>query len=212
VYPPQVVNAYYEPTLNSINFLAGILQPPFFDASAPAAFNYGAIGAVIGHEITHGFDDQGSQFDGHGNLANWWAKEDSDKFKAGVACIAEQFSAYTVDDGLHLKGGLVTGEAIADLGGVLLAYRAFHGTPGYATAPSIDGYTPDQQFFLSYARFWAQSMRPEQARALAAADPHPPGMYRVNGTLANVPEFAQAFGPPSGAAPGAPVQPRCVIW
>ena len=214
VYPPQVVNAYYQPSRNSINFLAGILQPPFFDASAPAAFNFGAIGAVIGHEITHGFDDRGSQFDGHGNLANWWAPEDSDKFKAGVACIAEQFSSYTVDGDLHLKGGLVTGEAIADLGGLLLAYRAFHASAAYASAPTIDGYTPDQQFFLSFARFWAQSMRPEQARAYAVADPHPPGQYRVNGTLANVPQFAGIFGEsaPPGAPAAAPAGKRCVIW
>ncbi|MGB8694569.1 MAG: M13 family metallopeptidase [Steroidobacteraceae bacterium] len=208
VYPPQVVNAYYDPSLNSINFLAGILQPPFFDANAPASFNYGAIGAVIGHEITHGFDDQGSQFDGHGNLANWWAKEDSDKFKVGVDCVADQFSAYTVDGDLHLKGHLVTGEAIADLGGLLLAYRAFHASPAFTNAPTLEGYTPDQQFFLSFARFWAQSLRPEQARAYAASDPHPPGQYRVNGTLANIPQFAQAFG-----APAAATDPkRCVIW
>ena len=208
VYPPQVVNAYYDPSLNSINFLAGILQPPFFDANAPASFNYGAIGAVIGHEITHGFDDEGSQFDGHGNLANWWAKEDIDKFKVGVNCVADQFSAYTVDGDLHLKGHLVTGEAIADLGGLLLAYRAYHASPAFANAPTLEGYTPDQQFFLSFARFWAQSLRPEQARAYAASDPHPPGQYRVNGTLANIPQFAQAFG-----APAAAMDPkRCVIW
>jgi putative endopeptidase len=211
VYPPQVVNAYYQPSRNSINFLAGILQPPFFDANAPAAFNYGAIGAVIGHEITHGFDDRGSQFDGHGNLSNWWAPEDSEKFKAGVACIAGQYSSYTVDGDLHLKGGLVTGEAIADLGGLLLAYRAFHASPAYATAPTIDGYTPDQQFFLSFARFWAEQMRPEQARAYAAADPHPPGQYRVNGTLANVPQFAEVFGPLAQSG-GAPAGKRCSIW
>jgi len=214
-YPPQVVNAYYQPSRNSINFLAGILQPPFFDATAPAAFNYGAIGAVIGHEITHGFDDQGSQFDGNGNLVNWWAADDGERFKAGVTCIAEQFSGYTVDGDLHLKGGLVTGEAVADLGGLLLAYRAFHASPAYTTAAVLDGYTPDQQFFLSYAHFWAQSMRPEQARAYAAADPHPPGQFRVNGTLANVSQFSQAFGGATGAtsAPAAPPTDKpCVIW
>ena len=208
VYPPQVVNAYYAPSLNSINFLAGILQPPFFDANAPASFNYGAIGAVIGHEITHGFDDRGSQFDGHGNLANWWASDDSDKFKAAVTCVADQFSAYTVDGDLHLKGRLVSGEAIADLGGLLLAYRAYHASPAYAIAPTLDGYTPDQQFFLSFAHFWAQSLRPEQARAYAASDAHPPGQYRVNGTLENMPQFAQAFGAPAGATN----PKRCVIW
>lgn len=205
---PQIINAYYNLSMNNINFPAGILQPPFFDAAAPAAFNYGAIGAVIGHEITHGFDDKGSQFDGHGNLANWWSKEDQEKFQAGVSCVAEQYSGYTVDGDMHLKGKLVTGEAIADLGGLLLAYRAYRASPAYAAAPSIGGYTPDQQFFLSFARFWGESVRPEQARMWAATDPHPPGRYRTNGTLANVPQFAAAFGAAAGSAAGK----RCVIW
>ena len=205
---PQIINAYYDPSMNNINFPAGILQPPFFDAAVPAAFNYGAIGAVIGHEITHGFDDEGSQFDGHGNLANWWGKEDQEKFQAGVNCVAGQFSGYTVDGDMHLKGKLVTGEAIADLGGLLLAYRAYRASPGYAAAPTVNGYTPDQQFFLSFARFWGESVRPEQARMWAAADPHPPGRYRTNGTLANVPQFSEAF----GTAPGSADSKRCVIW
>ena len=205
-YPPQIINAYYDSSMNNINFLAGILQPPFFDPSAPAAFNYGAVGAVIGHEITHGFDDEGSQFDGHGNLVNWWTKEDSEKFQVGVDCIANQFSGYTVDGGMHVKGKLVAGESIADLGGLLLAFRAFQATPGYATAPSANGYTPNQQFFIAFARMYAEDVRPEQARLWAASDPHPPGNFRVNGTLANVPQFAQAFG-----AKGADAQ-RCVIW
>ncbi len=205
-YAPQVINAYYDPSMNNINFLAGILQPPFFDPSAPAAFNYGAVGAVIGHEITHGFDDEGSQFDGHGNLVNWWTKEDNEKFQVGVDCIANQFSGYTVDGEFHIKGKLVAGESIADLGGVLLAFRAFQASPGYATAPSVGGYTPDQQFFIAYARMYGEDVRPEQARAWAASDPHPPGNYRVNGTLANVPQFAKAFG-----ATGADTK-RCVIW
>jgi putative endopeptidase len=205
-YPPQVINAYYDPSMNNINFLAGILQPPFFDPAAPAAFNYGAVGAVIGHEITHGFDDQGSQFDGHGNLVNWWTKEDNDKFQVGVECIANQFSAYTVDGEFHIKGKLVAGESIADLGGVLLAYRAFQASPGYSTAASVGGYTPDQQFFIAYARMWGEDVRPEQARVWAASDPHPPGNYRVSGTLANVPQFAKAFGGHDADTK------RCVIW
>lgn len=205
---PQIINAYYDPSMNNINFPAGILQPPFFDPKAPAAFNYGAIGAVIGHEITHGFDDQGSQFDGHGNLVNWWSKEDGERFQSGVSCIADQYSAYVVDGDMHLKGKLVTGEAIADLGGVLLAYRAFQASPGYGTAPKVGGYTADQQFFLSFSRFWAESIRPEQARMYAATDPHPPARFRVDGTVANVPQFVPVFGgPPSGADPK-----RCVIW
>ena len=205
---PQMVNANYDPSLNNINFPAGILQPPFFDPQAPAAMNYGAIGAVIGHEITHGFDDRGSQFDGHGNLANWWSKEDTEKFQAGVTCVADQYSGYTVDGDLHLKGRLVTGEAIADLGGLLLAYRAFQNSSARVNAPTVEGFTPEQQFFLSFAHFWGQSLRPEFARMLAVADPHPPGNYRVNGTLANVPQFAQAFG--GNAATTDPK--RCVIW
>ena len=204
---PQVINAYYDPSMNNITFLAGILQPPFFDPGAPAAFNYGAVGAVIGHEITHGFDDEGSQFDGHGNLVNWWTKEDNEKFHTGVDCIVNQFSGYTVDGEFHIKGKLVAGESIADLGGVLLAFRAFQASPGYATAASVGGYTPDQQFFIAYARMYGEDVRPEQARVWAASDPHPPGNYRVNGTLANVPQFAKAFG--GGSAVDAK---RCVIW
>ena len=205
-YPPQIINAYYDASMNNINFLAAILQPPFFDPGAPAAANYGAVGAVIGHEITHGFDDQGSQFDGHGNLVNWWSKEDDQKFQLGVDCIANQFSSYVVDGDMHVKGKLVAGESIADLGGVLLALRAFQASPGYASAPSIDGFTPDQQFFLAYARMYAEDVRPQQARLWAASDPHPPGNFRVNGTLANVPQFAAAFGDK-----GADTK-RCVIW
>jgi putative endopeptidase len=205
-YAPQVINAYYDPSMNNINFLAGILQPPFFDPGAPAAFNYGAVGAVIGHEITHGFDDEGSQFDGHGNLVNWWTKEDNEKFQVGVDCITNQFSGYTVDGDLHLKGKLVAGESIADLGGVLLALRAFQASPGYASAASVAGYTPEQQFFIAYARMYGEDVRPEQARVWAASDPHPPGNYRVNGTLANVPQFAKAFG-----GTGVDTK-RCAIW
>jgi putative endopeptidase len=205
-YPPQVINAYYDPSMNNINFLAGILQPPFFDPAAPTAFNYGAVGAVIGHEITHGFDDQGSQFDGHGNLVNWWTKEDNDKFQVGVECIVNQYSGYTVDGEFHLKGKLVSGESIADLGGLLLALRAFRASPGYSTAANAGGYTQDQQFFIAYARMWGEDVRPEQARAWAASDPHPPGNYRVNGTLANVPQFAKAFGGSDADTK------RCVIW
>ena len=205
---PQIINAYYGSSMNNINFPAGILQPPFFDAEAPAAFNYGAIGAVMGHEMSHGFDDRGSQFDGHGNLTNWWSKEDGERFQAGVQCVADQYSSYAVDGDLHLKGKLVTGEAIADLGGLLLAYRAFEASAARATAPTVGGYTPEQQFFLSFSRFWGENVRPEQARMWATSDPHPPSNYRVNGTLANVPQFAQAFGDPAAAA-GAK---RCVIW
>ena len=145
---PQEVNAYYDPPMNNINFPAGILQPPFFDPKAPAALNYGAIGWVMGHETTHGFDDEGSKFDGHGNLKNWWTPEDAKRFHAATSCISNQFSGYTVDGSLHLQGKLVMGEATADLGGLMLAWRAFHASSAYKTAKTIDGFTPDQQFFL----------------------------------------------------------------
>ncbi|MGH8278541.1 MAG: M13-type metalloendopeptidase, partial [Gammaproteobacteria bacterium] len=207
---PQTVNAYYDPSMNNINFPAGILQPPFFNPDAPTAVNYGAIGAVMGHEMTHGFDDQGSRFDGQGNLKNWWSLEDKHRFDERVNCIVKQFSGYTVDGDVHIKGKLVTGEAIADLGGLKLAWIAFHNSPGYASAQTIDGFTPDQQFFLGFAHIWAQNIRPEEARRLAVIDPHPPAMYRVNGTLANLPQFQKAF----GISPDSPMvnKKRCEIW
>ena len=207
---PQTVNAYYDPSMNNINFPAGILQPPFFDPNAPMAVNYGAIGFVMGHETTHGFDDQGSQFDGHGNLKNWWTKADHKHFEKNVKCIADQFSKYIVDGNLHVQGKLVTGEAIADLGGLKLAWRAFHASPYYKDAKTIDGFTPDQQFFLGAAHVWANNIRPEEAARLVTVDPHPPAMYRVNGTMANLPQFQQAFDTPANS----PMvnKDRCVIW
>jgi len=207
---PQEVNAYYDPSMNNINFPAGILQPPYFDPQATLAVNYGAIGAVIGHEITHGFDDEGSQFDGHGNLVNWWTEADTKRFQSGVDCIADQFSQYTVDGGLHVKGKLVTGEAIADLGGLLLALRAFEASPGAAGAPVIGGYTPQQQLFISYGHSWADMYRPELARELATANPHPLPIFRVNGTLANIAAFQQAFKVPQDSPLAR--KDACVIW
>lgn len=207
---PQTVNAYYDPSMNNINFPAGILQPPFFDPNAPMAVNYGAIGYVMGHETTHGFDDQGSKFDGHGNLKNWWTRTDKRHFEKNVKCIVKQFSSYTVDGDVHVQGKLVTGEAIADLGGLKLAWRAFRASPYYKEAKTIDGFTPDQQFFLGAAHVWASNIRPAEARNRVTTDPHPPAMYRVNGTLANLPQFQQAFHVPKKS----PMvnQPICVIW
>lgn len=207
---PQTVNAYYDPSMNNINFPAGILQPPFFDPKAPAAVNYGALGFVMGHEMTHGFDDEGSQFDGHGNLKNWWTPEDKKKFTAATDCISDHFSAYTVDGDLHVQGHLVTGEATADFGGLTLAWRAFHASRAYKHAKTIDGFTPDQQFFLGAAHVWAMNIRPEESRRLVTIDPHPPGVYRVNGTLANMPQFQKTFGIPDNS----PMvnKDRCVIW
>ncbi len=207
---PQTVNAYYDPSNNNINFPAGILQPPFFDPKAPAAVNYGAVGFVMGHEMTHGFDDQGAQFDGHGNLDNWWTKKDLKKFHEATNCISDHFSSYTVDNGLHVQGHLVTGEATADFGGLTLAWRAFKASDAYKHAKTIDGFTPAQQFFLGAAHVWASNIRSEEARRRVTIDPHPPAKYRVNGTVANMPEFQKAFDVPDSS----PMvnKHRCVIW
>ncbi len=207
---PQTINAYYDPSMNNINFPTGILQPPFFDPAAPAAVNYGSIGFIIGHEITHGFDDQGAKFDGHGNLHDWWTPDDLKKFKAATTCIVNQFSQYKVAGNLPVNGELVVGEATADLGGLTLAYRAFHASPAYKTAQTIHGFTPDQQFFLGAAHAWANNTRPEEADRLVTIDPHPPAMDRVNGSLANMPEFQAAFNVPADSPMVNPK--RCVIW
>ena len=207
---PQTINAYYDPSMNNLNIPAGILQTPFFDPNAPAAVNYGAIGFIMGHEMTHGFDDQGAQFDGHGNLKNWWTPNDLAKFKAATQCIVDQFSQYTVNDDLHVQGKLVVGEATADLGGLILAYKAFHHSDAYKKAKIIDGMTPDQQFFLGAAHSWALNMRPQQLQNQVTTDPHPPAKYRVNGSLANMPQFQEAFKIPADS----PMvnKSRCVIW
>src|SRR6185503_18663896 len=181
---PPTVNAYYSSQRNNINFPAGILQPPFFDPAAPVAVNYGALGFVMGHEITHGFDDQGALFDGHGNHLDkpgWWTDADYAKFQTATNCISDHFSSYTVASGAHVQGKLVTGEATADLGGLTLAYRAFHASKAYKEAKTIDGFTPDQQFFLGAAHVWAEDVRPERQDQLVTINPHPPGNYRVNG-------------------------------
>lgn len=207
---PQTINAYYDPSMNNLNIPAGILQAPFFDPSAPAALNYGSIGFVMGHEMIHGFDDQGAKFDGHGNLKNWWTPNDLAKFNKATQCIINQFSGYVVDDGMHVQGKLVVGEATADLGGITIAYRAFHRSKEYKNAKTINGITPDQQFFLGTAHVWAMNMRPQQIRNQVTTDPHPPAQYRVNGSLANIPQFQQAFNIPDNS----PMvnKSRCVIW
>jgi len=207
---PQTVNAYYDPSMNSLNVPAGILQPPYFDMSWTNAVNYGATGAAIGHEMTHGFDDEGAQFDGHGNLENWWAPADLTKFREATHCIAEQYSRFTVGDGLHVQGELVTGEATADLGGLLLAWRALHGLAAAPAPPGGQEFTADQQFFLAFAHSWAGAIRPKQAEELVTTDPHPPAEDRANATLANSREFQRAF---SILTPSPMVKSdRCVIW
>ncbi len=210
---PPTVNAYYNPAINEIVFPAGILQPPFYDPKADDAINYGGIGAVIGHEMTHGFDDQGRQYDAQGNLKDWWQPADLSKFNERAACVVKQFDNYFVEDGLHLNGKLVVGESIADLGGLAIAYRAFQKSlEGKPRPASIEGFTPEQRFFMGWAQVWAQNARPEYVRLLANVDPHPLARFRVNGPLSNLPQFAQAFGCQAGDKMVRPAADRCQIW
>jgi len=209
---PPTLNAYYNPQINEIVFPAGILQPPFFDAAADDAFNYGGIGSVIGHEMTHGFDDQGRQFDATGNLANWWSEADLKAFKERAQCVIDQFSSFEVEKGLNMNGQLVVGESIADLGGLVIAYAAFQKSQEGKPRLIIDGYTPEQRFFLGYARGWATNMRPELARLIANTDPHPLNKFRVNGPLSNMPQFAEAFQCKASDAMVRAEKDRCQIW
>jgi len=210
---PPTVNAYYNPSMNEIVFPAGIMQPPFFDPNADDAVNYGGMGAVIGHEMTHGFDDQGSQFDAQGNLRNWWGASDLDKFKRGTGLVASQFDAYTVLDSVHVNGKLTLGENLADLGGLSISYAAMEkALAEKGRPPLIDGFTPEQRFFLAWAQIWRQNITPEAARVRINTDPHSPGRWRTNGPLSNLPQFAAAFGCKSGDPMVRPDSVRPVIW
>ena len=209
---PPTVNAFYSATLNSINFPAGILQPPFFDPSWDDAVNYGGIGAVIGHEMTHGFDDRGRQFDAKGNLEDWWTADDAARYKQRSDRVADQFSSYTVLDTLHLNGRLTLGENTADLGGIAVAYHALQKALARKPAGPIDGFTPEQRFFLSYARVWASKQRPAQLRTQVQTNPHSPAMWRVNGPLSNLSEFQQAFGCKEGDPMVRSAELRARIW
>jgi putative endopeptidase len=192
---PPTVNAYNNSSMNEIVFPAGILQPPFYDPKADDAVNYGGMGAVIGHEITHGFDDQGSQFDGQGNLKNWWTPDDLKNFKERAACVQTQFDNYVVDGDLHENGKLVLGESIADLGGITISYAAYEKSlEGKPRPPDKDGFTPEQRFFLGWVQVWGSNSRPEYERLMANTNPHPLGRFRGNGPLSNMAEFAKAFG------------------
>jgi endothelin-converting enzyme/putative endopeptidase len=186
------VNAFYNPSLNSINFPAGILQFPFFDAQRDAAANFGGIGAVIGHELTHGFDDSGRKFDAQGNLRDWWTAQDGAEFEKRAACVANQYSTYTAVGDVKLNGKLTLGENVADHGGVRVALMALLDTLGGKT-DKLDGFSTDQRFFLGFAQLWCQNASDEQSRLRALTDPHSPGKYRVNGTVQNMPEFQKAF-------------------
>jgi predicted metalloendopeptidase len=189
------VNAFYSPQNNSINFPAGILQTPFFDPKRDMSVNYGGIGAVIGHEMTHGFDDQGRKFDGDGNLRDWWTAADGAEFEKRAACIADEYSGFTSVDDVKLNGRLTLGENSADNGGIRIAYMALQDALADKNAKrdKVDGFTPEQRFFLGFAQVWCENMRPEEARTRAMTDPHSPGRFRVNGTVVNAPEFQKAF-------------------
>jgi len=209
--PAHSVNAYYHPLLNEIVFPAGILQPPFFYADADDAVNYGAIGAVIGHEITHGFDDQGSHFDAAGALSDWWTEADRTEFDRRAAVLVEQYDGFFVADDLHVNGRLTLGENIADLGGLSIALAALSEAGGTEGLP-IDGFTPEQRFFVSWATTWRMNYSEEYARLLVNVDPHSPARYRVNGPLANLPQFASAFDIAEGSPLRRSEESRAHIW
>ena len=209
---PPTVNAYYNPSLNEIVFPAGILQSPFYDARADDAVNYGGIGAVIGHEMTHGFDDQGRQYDATGNLRDWWTKEDGEKFNAKAAVVGKQFDAFMPLDSVHVNGKLTMGENLADLGGLTIAYQAFEKTPQAKAGKMIEGFTPEQRFFLAYAQIWRTNARPEYLRQQVQTDPHSPAQFRTNGPLMNMPEFYKAFGCQDGTKMMRAQGDRAKIW
>ena len=209
---PPTVNAYYNPSMNEIVFPAGIMQPPFFDPLADDAINYGGMGAVIGHEMTHGFDDQGARFDAEGNLVDWWTKDDLKNFKTRTDCVVNQFTSYEAEPGLHLKGELVVGESVADLGGLTVSYAAFKEATKGKPQKLIDGFTPEQRFFLAWAQVWASNIRAEEARRRVITDPHPLARFRVNGPLSNMPQFAAAFQCKEGDPMVRAQDKRCQIW
>ncbi|HTT71158.1 MAG TPA: M13 family metallopeptidase [Anaeromyxobacteraceae bacterium] len=207
--PPQV-NAYYDPQLNEMVFPAGILQPPFFTRGAPDAVNYGAIGVVVGHELTHGFDDQGRQYDALGNLKDWWTPSVGAEFDRRTACVVKQYDGYSAVDDLKVNGKLTLGENIADLGGVRLSYAAYRAARAHE-AP-VAGFTPEQAFFVAYAQAWCTATRPELLRLRTATDPHSPERWRVDGPLSNLPDFAKAFSCPEGSGMVRPAAERCAVW
>ncbi|HVT37183.1 MAG TPA: M13 family metallopeptidase [Nevskiaceae bacterium] len=209
---PQTINAYYNPELNEIVFPAAILKPPFFDMAADDAVNYGGIGAVIGHEISHGFDDQGSLYDGDGNLQDWWTPEDRRKFQEQTRALIAQYDQYEVVKGFHVKGALTIGENIADLGGITIAYKAYQISLGGKPAPVIDGLSGDQRFFMGYAQIWREKLRDEAAINLVKSDPHSPGRFRCNGVVINVPEFYSTFDVKPGDKMYSPPEKRVKIW
>ncbi len=207
---PPTVNAYYNAQTNDINFAAGILQPPFFDPKMDDAPNYGNTGTTIGHELTHGFDDEGRQYDAKGNLKDWWTKADADAFNERAKCVSDQYAGYTVIDEIKINSKLTLGEDVADLGGIVLAWAAWKAETAGKTLEAREGLTPEQRFFVGYAQWACESQRPENARAKAITDPHSPGRWRVNGLVVNLPQFQQAFGCHAGQPMVA--ETRCRVW
>ena len=209
---PPTVNAYYNPAMNDINFPAGVLQPPVYDAKMDDAPNYGDTGGTIGHELTHGFDDQGRKYDAHGNLRDWWTKEDAEKFVQRTNCIEDQYAKYVVVDDVHINSKLTLGEDVADLGGEILAYIAWKDATKDKNLQPIDGLIPDQRFFVGFAQWACANVRPEDARLRALTDPHSPDEYRINGVVVNMPEFSQAFSCKAGQPMTKPPEQVCRVW
>lgn len=209
---PHTVNAYYQPQLNQMVFPAGILQPPYFHSAAPLPVNYGAIGMVIGHELSHGFDDKGRKFDAQGNMRDWWTAASGTGFESRAQCVVKQFEGYEPLPGVKLNGKLMLGENIADLGGLEIAYDAVQSMKSKLPAKDEHGFTPEQQFFLGFAQSWCFKARPEYVRVLAKVDPHAPARFRVNGPLTNMPAFQRAFSCPANARMVAPSASRCAVW
>ncbi len=209
---PQTVNAYYNPPMNEVVFPAAILQAPFFNMSADDAVNYGGIGAVIGHEISHGFDDQGRKSDGDGNLREWWTKEDEEKFMARAQKMVDEYNQFSPIDSMHVNGKLTLGENIADFAGLTVAYHAYKNSLNGKDAPVIDGLTGDQRFFMGWAQVWRRVYRPDELRRRLLTDPHSPGEYRCNGVLSNMPEFYAAFDVKEGDKMYRPEDQRVKIW
>jgi len=209
---PTTVDAYYDPQMNDINFPAGVLQPPLYDSKIDDAPNYGDTGGTIGHELTHGFDDEGSQFDAKGNLKSWWTKADREKFDQRTKCVSDQYSQYVVTEEVHINGELTKGEDVADLGGEILAYMAWGAANSGKNLQPVDGLTPEQRFFIGFAQWDCSNDRPEDLRVRAQTDPHSPSEYRINGVIANMPEFAKAFSCRAGQPMVKPLEKICRVW
>jgi putative endopeptidase len=209
---PATVDAYYNPQMNDINFPAGVLQPPLYDAKVDDAPNYGDTGGTIGHELTHGFDDEGSQFDARGNLKNWWKEEDRKKFDERTKCVSDQYSSYVVVEDVHINGELTKGEDVADLGGEILAYIAWGAANAGKNLQPVDGLTPEQRFFIGFAQWDCANERPEDQRVRVQTDPHSPPEYRINGVVVNMPEFAKAFSCRAGQPMVKPAEKVCRVW